>query len=202
MLKLLWQQREKPPVLTRPWFKNWAKRAWTLPSLLLAASRVNRLRARGARIGAGTIIAPAHIRGARWLSIGENSFIGRVHMQAQAKIQIGSHVCINDGVRLMTASHDVRASAWTATAAAIVIEDFAWIATGATVLPGVRIGRGALVGACAVVARGVPDFAVAVGNPAQIRERVRAEGLDYSPVRFLAAYNAWLGSPNSKVPPA
>lgn len=195
MLKLLWQQREKPPLFTQRWFKNWAKRVVTLPALILYEVRTNKLRAKGARIGAGTLVAPAKISGARWLSIGENSFIGRVQIQAHAKIEIGSCVCINDGVWLLTASHDVHDPAWAQTASAIVIEDFAWIATGAMILPGVRVGRGAVVGAGAVVARDVPDFAVATGNPARIRENIRAKTLNYNPVRFLATHTAWLGSP-------
>jgi acetyltransferase-like isoleucine patch superfamily enzyme len=48
------------------------------------------------------------------------------------------------------------------------IEDDAWIAAGATVLRGVRIGRGAIVGAAAVVTRDVPDYAVVAGNPARV----------------------------------
>jgi serine acetyltransferase len=45
-----------------------------------------------------------------------------------------------------------------------------------------------------VVARDVPDFAVAIGNPAQVRENARERSLDYSPVRSQAVSNAWLGS--------
>ena len=39
---------------------------------------------------------------------------------------------------------------------------------GATILPGVCVGRHAVVGACAVVTKDVPDYAVAVGNPARV----------------------------------
>lgn len=49
----------------------------------------------------------------------------------------------------------------------IVIEDGASIGAGAIVLPGVRIGRFALVGAGAVVTRYVPPFALVTGNPAR-----------------------------------
>jgi hypothetical protein len=43
-----------------------------------------------------------------------------------------------------------------------------WIGHGAIILPGVSVGLGAAVGAGAVVTRDVPDFAIAVGNPARI----------------------------------
>ena len=112
MLSFLWQHREKSPLLTRRWFKSWAKRAWTFPALLGNEFRVWRLRWRGARIGAGSVFSPVQVSDARQLTVKENSFIGRVFLQAHAKIQIGSYVCINDGARLITASHDVLDPAW------------------------------------------------------------------------------------------
>src|SRR5207248_2700353 len=54
------------------------------------------------------------------------------------------------------------------------------VGAGATLLPGVTVGRDALVGAGAVVVRDVPDYKVAVGNPARI----------INDVRELAAYDA------------
>ncbi len=50
----------------------------------------------------------------------------------------------------------------------IVIEDGAYIGCNATILPGVTVGRGAGVGACAVVTKDVPPGAVVAGNPARI----------------------------------
>ena len=55
----------------------------------------------------------------------------------------------------------------------IVVEDGAWVAHGAVVLSGVRIGRGAIVAAGAVVAKDVPPYWIVGGNPAlPIRQRV------------------------------
>jgi maltose O-acetyltransferase len=127
--------------------------------------------------------------------VGRNSFIGRVEVQAHAEVYIGSHVCLNDGVRIITASHDVQDASWRDVSAPVRIEDFAWIATGATLLPGIVIGRGAVVGACAVVTRDVPAGGVAVGNPAQVRTKRRPEQLNYNPVHSLALFRAWLGKP-------
>lgn len=50
----------------------------------------------------------------------------------------------------------------------VEIDDDAWIGTGATLLPGAHVGRGAIVGAAAVVDFEVPPFAIAAGNPARI----------------------------------
>ena len=44
----------------------------------------------------------------------------------------------------------------------------AWIGAGSTVLPGVTVGKYAIVGAASVVTKDVPDYAVAVGNPARV----------------------------------
>jgi maltose O-acetyltransferase len=50
----------------------------------------------------------------------------------------------------------------------IVVEKGAWIGIRATILPGVRIGEGAIVGAGAVVAKTVPAYGIAIGNPARL----------------------------------
>jgi maltose O-acetyltransferase len=52
--------------------------------------------------------------------------------------------------------------------APVVIEDDVWLGTNAVVLPGVRVGRGAVVGAGAVVTRDVPPFVVVAGAPARV----------------------------------
>jgi acetyltransferase-like isoleucine patch superfamily enzyme len=199
MLNFLWQHREKPPLFSRPWFKNWAKRLLTFPDLLTGSLRIRRLRAKGASIGSGTVIGRAKIRGAQRLSVGNSSFIGRAEIMAYGEIKIGSNVCVNDRVLFLNGGHNVRDPAWTRTTAPIIIEDYAWIATGATILAGVKVGRGAVVSACAVVGSSIPDFGVAFGNPAQVIENARTKTFSYSPVRFVALFNAWLGSPTPKV---
>jgi acetyltransferase-like isoleucine patch superfamily enzyme len=50
----------------------------------------------------------------------------------------------------------------------IVIEDDAWLGVGVVVLDGVRIGKGAVIGAGSVVTRDIPDNAIAVGVPASV----------------------------------
>lgn len=60
-----------------------------------------------------------------------------------------------------------------------MIEDFAWIRFRATLLPGVRIGRGAVVPANSEVSKDVDDYTIVGGVPAQVIGR-RSPNLDYS----------------------
>lgn len=58
----------------------------------------------------------------------------------------------------------------------VYIEEDVWIGANVTILKGVRIGRGAIIGACSVVTKSIPRYAVAVGNPASvIKYRFNAE---------------------------
>ena len=50
----------------------------------------------------------------------------------------------------------------------VIIEDDVWIGARAVILPGVTIGHGSVVGACAVVSKDVPPYSVYVGNPGRI----------------------------------
>ena len=52
----------------------------------------------------------------------------------------------------------------------VVVDDYAWIGHRVTILPGVRIGKHAIIGAGAVVTKEIPDYAIAVGNPAIVKK--------------------------------
>ncbi len=62
---------------------------------------------------------------------------------------------------------------------AVTISDDVWIGRNAVVLPGVTIGRGAIVGAGAVVTHSVPDYAIVAGVPAKILRFRNPEGAAY-----------------------
>jgi serine acetyltransferase len=176
------------------WTRTWVKRLICLPSLMRTECQMWNIRRRGGLIGCHTFLSPLKLNGTpKNLQIGSFCFVGRTFMNLQEQIVIGNHVCINDGVTLFTASHDVRDAFWNQVASPIRIADYVWIASNATILPGVNIGRGAVIGAGAVVTKNVPAGAVATGNPATIREGVRSETLQYSPVAFLGVRRAWLG---------
>ncbi len=108
------------------------------------------------------------------LRVGDGSWIGaQSFIHAAGGVEIGRNVGVGPGVRILTSHH---AEAGRAVPilhaplvfAKVVIEDDADLGVGAIVLPGRRVGRGAQVGAGAVVTRDVPPFAVVVGNPARL----------------------------------
>ena len=68
-----------------------------------------------------------------------------------------------------------------------VVGNDVWLGYGATVLPGVTIGDGAIIGAKAVVSRDVPPYAIVAGNPAEIR-RMR---FDADTVETLLEISWW-----------
>jgi acetyltransferase-like isoleucine patch superfamily enzyme len=193
-LGYLWREWKRHPMGTRKWLKSWAKRVYNLPALLRLEWRRQRLVSRGASIGPFSIVGNnAELNGpASRLRVGEWSAIGRAHIALHAEVEIGDCVTVSDDVTLLTGTHDISHRGLPLVARKIVIGDYAWVAQGAMVLPGVTIGRGAVVGAGAVVAKSVPDFSVAVGNPAVILLKRRPDDFDYSPVRFFAEFEAWL----------
>ena len=78
---------------------------------------------------------------------------------------------IGPSVQIYTAAHVLQAEARNRgdeVAKPIRIEDNVWIGGGAILLPGVRIGRNAVVGAGAVVSRDVEANTVVAGNPARV----------------------------------
>jgi len=194
MFTYLWNNRRCFPAFSRDWLRAWIKRVRTLPLLFVSIIRLGALRRNGSQIDGPAFIAKCIFNGkVSNLRVGQRTFIGRCILHLHDRIDIGAHVVINDGAVMLTASHDVLSKEFETTTAPISIEDYAWIATNAIVLPGSRIGRGAVVGAGAVVRGLVPDFKIAVGNPAHITERGRAQELRYDPVNGTALFEAWLG---------
>lgn len=98
----------------------------------------------------------------------------------RGNITIGNRVSIAPRVTLVTSSHPnnsrIRGFA-PLSRGPIVIEDDAWLGTGCVVLPGVRIGRGAVVGANSVVLQDVPPLHIVAGQPARtVRELLPEPG--------------------------
>lgn len=122
-----------------------------------SALRTVVLRAFGAEIGRGVLIR--HDVRIHWpwkLCVGHNSWIGvGAYLLNLEPIKIGSDVCVSQQAMLCTGSHHASDLAFEFDNGPIVIEDGAWIAARATVLRGVTVGTGAVVGATALVTRDV-----------------------------------------------
>ena len=103
------------------------------------------------------------------IAVGRDVFINSgCHFQDQGGITIGDGSLIGHNVVLATINHDLsplnnRENHY----APIVIEDHVWIGSNATILPGVTIGRWAVVGAGAVVTKDVEEFTVVGSVPAK-----------------------------------
>lgn len=193
----LWAHRERPKNWRRL-LRVWLKRGFHLfetARLLLLSSL---LRRRGGRIGRLVIIGRARIHGAfSGLTIGDETSLGRCEIALHDKVTIGQRVVINDGALILTASHSLIDPLWRHKKAPVKIGDYAWVASNSIILPGVTIGRGAVIGAGAVVRTDVPAYAVAIGNPAQITAQQRGKDLGYSPVMLNAPFEAWVGPQGS-----
>ncbi len=194
MIAFLLQHRTRPALFSRAWLRTWLKRLWNLPALLGYALQSLRWRFKGARIASSTVISHLTVHGdASNLRIGDCCCLGITRMQTHERIEIGNCVVINDGVRLITGSHDIHSPTYDHVFSPIIIEDHAWIATDAMILKGVRIGRGAVVAAAAVVTRDVPPFTVVGGNPAKEIGTRRIESFDYIPSSWFGPVMAWVG---------
>lgn len=64
----------------------------------------------------------------------------------------------------------------------VIIEENVWLGESVSVLPGVTIGRGSIIGANSVVSRSIPPHSIAVGSPAQVVKRFDAESKRWLPV--------------------
>jgi maltose O-acetyltransferase len=117
----------------------------------------------------------AYFGSGRFVEIGDNSGLG-VDCHVPADIRIGKDVMMgpdvliigrNQNHRFDDLSKPMRLQGYQ-DAPPVVIEDDVWLGARVIVLPGIRIGRGAVIGAGAIVTRHVPPFAICVGNPARV----------------------------------
>lgn len=118
------------------------------------------------------ICPPFYCTYGRHISLGVGSFINLgATLLDNAPIRIGAGVMMGPNVQIYTAAHALDADEriqGVETALPVTIEDRVWIGGGAILLPGVTIGREAVVGAGAVVTKDVPAGARVVGNPARV----------------------------------
>lgn len=108
------------------------------------------------------------------IEIGNGAYLNRYTMlDAHEGISIGRDVMIGPHCYLTDGNHgldrDSSVKNQPMSTRPIIIEDEAWLGAHVTVLPGVRIGRGAVIGAGSVVTHDIPAFNIAFGSPAVVR---------------------------------
>ncbi len=121
-----------------------------------------------------TLLPPFYVDFGKNIRIGKGCWIQQgCTFFDRGGITLGNGVFIAPKVNLVTINHDPDPDNRSATyGRPIVIEDNVWIGIGATVLPGVTIGRGSIVGANSVVTRDVPPMTVVGGNPARFIKKI------------------------------
>lgn len=114
------------------------------------------------------------------IAIGHHSVINKnVVLNGRGGLVIGNNVDIAQDVFILTEQHDQNDDMHALVKKSVCIEDYVWIATRATVLPGVVLGKGAVVACGAVVTKDVPSMTVVGGVPARYISD-RKSGLKYS----------------------
>lgn len=110
------------------------------------------------------------------LEIGNRSGIG-VRCEINGKVIIGDDVLMAPDVIMYTQNHQHSninvpiGKQGFEPEKKIIIEDDVWIGRKVIILPGVHIGRGSIIGAGAVVAKDVPEYTIAVGNPIVFKKK-------------------------------
>ena len=129
----------------------------------------------GAKIGSNVHIYPSVSIFIPWnLIVGDYCSIGDwALIYNLGEVFLGNSVTISHKAHLCSATHNYIKKDLPLQRKKIVIENYAWVCTDAFISPGITIGEGSVVGACAVVLSNVHKWEVVGGNPAKfIKKRV------------------------------
>lgn len=135
----------------------------------------------GVKIGEGSRI---HV-GARFfypanIKIGKGSIIGdNVFLDGRDKLIIGDHVDIASSVMIYNSEHDINSVDFHAIIAPVEIGDYVFLGPRVIILPGVKIGKGAIVAAGAVVTKDVAEYMIVGGVPAEVIGERKSKDLHY-----------------------
>lgn len=114
------------------------------------------------------------------ISIGSDVFIGAnaIMQSRHGEIIIGNHVAFGPCVHIFGGNHEIHEvgkymkNLSSQNDGQVVIEDDCWIASNVTILRGVRIGKGSVIGAGAIVSKDIPPYSIYTGVPeVKIRKR-------------------------------
>lgn len=140
-------------------------------------------------VGKNTFIAmKVDIKGSKGnLSIGNNCVINKlVTLDARGgKLTIGNNVDIGQETNIWTESHNPHDNNHDVNGGDITIEDYVWIATRVTILPNIKIGRGAVIATGSIVTKDVESMSIVAGNPA------KKIGVRNNELTYKLKYNPW-----------
>ncbi|MBQ7450828.1 sugar O-acetyltransferase [bacterium] len=113
------------------------------------------------------------------IKTGKNVFINACcRFQDQGGIEIGDGSLIGHNTTIATLNHDFNpAKRQNLTPSPVKIGKNVWIGSDCTILPGVTIGDGAIVGAGSVVTKSIPQNTIAVGNPARVIKEIEVKNV-------------------------
>jgi len=124
----------------------------------------------GIKIGKGsTIHMWANFFNPKGIEIGEDTIIGdHCFLDGRAPIKIGNHVDIASRVLIYNSKHDINDPEFKAVEYPVEIGDYVFVGPRAIIMPGKKIGQGAVVAAGAIVTHDVPPGKIVAGVPARI----------------------------------
>lgn len=121
------------------------------------------------------------------ISIGNHTVINsKVLLDGRGgRIYVGDNVDIAQETNVWTLAHDTNSHVHATKGADVIIEDYVWIASRVTILPGVKIGKGAVVAACSLVNKDVEPMSIVAGVPAKVI------GKRNSQLNYILHYRPW-----------
>ena len=106
------------------------------------------------------------------MRIGRDAFLNGCHLSAKLRVETGACSMIGPGTRVFDSDQHPKDAESPERSAPVVIGDYVWVASDATVLRGVTIGAETIVAARSLVTRDLPAHSLAVGSPAEVRGQV------------------------------
>lgn len=119
------------------------------------------------------------------ISIGEDCVVNKYSLlDGRVGLQIADHVDIAKGCEIWTCTHLPNNNNHATICKTVIIEDHVWIGAHVTIMPGVHIGRGAIIGTKSVVTKDIPPLSIVAGVPSKIigiRNNSLTYELNFSP---------------------
>jgi maltose O-acetyltransferase len=135
----------------------------------------------GIKIGRGsTIHMWANFFQPKNIDVGNDTIIGdHCFLDGRARLKIGSHTDIASGVLIYNSKHDINDPEFKALELPVEIGDYVFIGPRALIMPGIKIGKGAIVAAGAIVTKNVADYQIVAGVPAKMIGERQLKDLHY-----------------------